>query len=395
MRAKKIFISYPSQSIDKMRELAEYLGKKSFNRVWRDDEHIEGGQIISDQLEIGLQKSDCCVLVLSKHTEKSAWCMQEIGAFWGAGKPIIVYRTDPSVDAPALFAGRKLANSLDQVVELLKHVPLRPLPSPPPPPIVKRVFPHLMDGDFLSCVKLLAGRARKIRLIGTGIDILSSIPLRTEILDRAAAGSCTLEVCLGDPYSPEVETRLIEETLGDPQPVLGKEGIIDRAGRLTEHWRSYRFPKGEFEVRLFTHYPTFALLIFDDDYFFYPYGTARQGTFSPDDSSAGGVTESNEVVKFFEPLQMRMSSRAISTALTEPCASSLADIGDVDEGDLWTFALYYVPPAKSLLYQWGSKVLGYDLRNRTPMDSEWEKSGGRRPASLGFPCRAPRCIVLS
>lgn len=381
MRVKNVFISYPSQSVDKMRELAERLEKKNFYRIWRDDKHIQPGDIISNQLKNGFRESDCCVLVLSKHTEKSAWCMQEVGAFWGAGKPIIVYLTDRSVRPPALFAGMKLANTLDEVVEGLLDLP--PLPRP----IVKDVFPHAEEEDFRNLMKSLALRAKRIRLIGTGLEILGDSHFRTDILRRAAAGQCRLEVYLGDPYSPAVEARLIEENLGDPVPVpLGRDGIINRARRLTEGWHSYRSPKGKFEVRLFTHYPTFALLIFDDDYFFYPYGAARLGNFSPVFQLIGGVPESKEVVKFFEDHYtcVRGSSTSMQRLTSnEEAESGLENNGDLDVGELWAFALYYVPPANSPLYQWGSKILGYDLWNKTPLDSEWEKSVGDARA-FGF-----------
>src|SRR5664279_1614031 len=107
MHHKTVFISYPSQSKGAMLELTDQLRREGFDSIWRDDDHIKPGAIISDVLQSGFRESDCCVLVLTKHTEKSAWCMQEVGAFWGADKPIIVYCTDGAVRVPALFAGKR------------------------------------------------------------------------------------------------------------------------------------------------------------------------------------------------------------------------------------------------------------------------------------------------
>ena len=376
MRAKHVFISYPSQSKDKMRELADRLGRQNFYRIWRDDEHIKVGEIISDQLKVGFRESDCCVLVLSKHTEKSAWCMQEVGAFWGAGKPIIVYLTDRAARPPELFAGMKLANTLDEVVEGLLDLP--PLPRP----IVKDVFPHAEEEDFRNHMKSLALRAKRIRLIGTGLEILGDSHFRTDILRRADAGQCRLEVYLGDPYSPAVETRLIEENLGDPKPVpLGKEGVIERARLLAAQWRHYRSPRREFEVRLFTHYPAFALLIFDDDYFFYPYGCARLGNFSPVFQLAGGVPESKDVIKFFEDQYARVKQS--STSMQRLASHGKVKM-DLDISSLFAFGLYYVPPADSPLYRFGRNILGYDVRDpKRELTSDWgDFVGGAR--AFGF-----------
>jgi hypothetical protein len=376
MPANKVFISYPSQSKGAMLELVEYLRGKGFDSIWRDDKRIRPGAFISGELQRGCYESDCCVLVLTKHTEKSAWCMQEVGAFWGAKKPIIVFCRDRKVQPPALFAGSRTARSLEEVAEALAVQPVENKP------LVKRVFDHANDGHFRDYLKELAGRAKRIRLIGTGLEILGEPNFTKIILERAALGKCKLlEIYLADPWSPAVETRLIEENLGEDVPVpVGRDGIINRAERLAKQWKQYRSPRTKFEVRLFTHYPTFALLNFDDDYFVYPYACARLGNYSPVFQLDGGASDVGEVIRFLEDHYERVKQNSTSLERLESHGRVRATL---DVGSLSAFALYFVPAANSALYRFGTKVLGYDVRAKKSFGSRWQPYLGDA-ASFGF-----------
>lgn len=43
-----------------------------------------------------------CVFLATTHSLESRWCLAELGAFWGAGKKVIVYLADPAIDQSAL-----------------------------------------------------------------------------------------------------------------------------------------------------------------------------------------------------------------------------------------------------------------------------------------------------
>lgn len=377
MGNKKVFISYPSKSRGEMSLLAGHLEKRKIASIWRDDERIKPGDIISEELKIGCRESDCCVLVLTEHTEESKWCMQEVGAFWGANKPIIVYRTKPELRGPDLFADRRMANSLEEVAEAVAGLP------PSTIPLVKEVFGSARAGRLMSLLGSLAGQAkRRIILIGTGLQILGEPQFTQRILGRAAAGKCkVLEVYLGDPWSPAVETRIIEENLGEvvPPPV-GNYGILNRAEGLAAQWKQYQSPNTKFEVKLFTHYPTFALLIFDDDYFIYPYGCTRLGDFSPVFQLAGNATGGEKVRDFLEEQYRRVKESSTSLRRLESHGKVKTTL---DSASLKAFGLYYVPAADSPLYRFGTKILGYNVRERQELGSKWQKYLGGADA-YGF-----------
>jgi hypothetical protein len=51
---------------------------------------------LRDQLRQAVDESSVCVFVATQPSLKSSWCGAELGAFWGAGKPVIVYLAEAS-----------------------------------------------------------------------------------------------------------------------------------------------------------------------------------------------------------------------------------------------------------------------------------------------------------
>ena len=56
------------------------------------------GQSLADQLRKAIQICDACVFLATKRSVTSQWCMAELGAFWGAGKQVIVFLSDPDIN---------------------------------------------------------------------------------------------------------------------------------------------------------------------------------------------------------------------------------------------------------------------------------------------------------
>ena len=49
--------------------------------------------------------------------------MAEVGAFWGANKPIFIYRTEPKCDVPDFLADLRHTDNPDEIVEACKRTP--------------------------------------------------------------------------------------------------------------------------------------------------------------------------------------------------------------------------------------------------------------------------------
>src|SRR6266508_2538407 len=73
-----------------------------------DPERMAVGQSLSDQLRQAIRICDACVFLATRRSMASQWCMAELGAFWGAGKQVIIFLADPDIteaELPPQFRG--------------------------------------------------------------------------------------------------------------------------------------------------------------------------------------------------------------------------------------------------------------------------------------------------
>lgn len=244
-----------------------------------------------------------------------------------------------------------------------------------------RLFERSDSPEFAAAVIPLLRRARRITLIGTGLNLLHRDPLRLDLLERAARAECQVEIFLADPESPAVEARLVEEELGTVPPSVGRIGLIQRLDRLLKQWRDLGRPSS-ISIKLFTNYPTFALLIVDREYFVYPYAYATLGNFSPVVRFSGDDLADRGWIEFLDhhTRLLRASTVDAETAFTARSATALTP---ALARHLVSFAIYFIPSETSPLYRFGSEILGYDIRRRQRGDSPWPEMVGDA-ADFGF-----------
>jgi CheY-like chemotaxis protein len=87
---------------------------------------IKPGSSLRDQLREAVDTCTICIFVATHLALKSSWCGAELGAFWGAGKPVIVYLADSSLadeDLPPIVQGdvweRRIARVAARAKELV------------------------------------------------------------------------------------------------------------------------------------------------------------------------------------------------------------------------------------------------------------------------------------
>lgn len=87
---------------------------------------LKSGTSLKEQLREAVSKCEVCIFIASKNSVVSQWCLNEIGAFWGAGKRLILYSTDHDAELPPLFKGDyRISNAREvirQVEEELKEL---------------------------------------------------------------------------------------------------------------------------------------------------------------------------------------------------------------------------------------------------------------------------------
>jgi hypothetical protein len=256
-----------------------------------------------------------------------------------------------------------------------------------PPPAVqpladgeggKRIFSRSDSPEFHTLIEELILKCRRMVLIGTGLNVLQRGPFASDVMNRAVKENCILEIYLADPLCPDVESRLIEEELGDIAPPVGQGGLSRGLEMLGRMWRAHNYHKS-IAINLFMHYPTFALLILDNDYLVYPYGYATLGNYSPVFRFSKEREENDAVIRFLENQYLRIKKNSVDVRMVDAVRNSK----EIDVNKLHPFAIYFIPPEDSELYQFGTEVLGYDIRKRQLKASPWQEYvGGAR--EFGF-----------
>jgi TIR domain len=101
-----VFISHDFD--DKALYYSLCLALDSSNIRRYDVSKLSPGEALTIALRSAIEECDHCVFIATPRSLKSAWCLAELGAFWGAGKRVIVYQGDPLVDEsviPPQFRG--------------------------------------------------------------------------------------------------------------------------------------------------------------------------------------------------------------------------------------------------------------------------------------------------
>jgi hypothetical protein len=210
-------------------------------------------------------------------------------------------------------------------------------------------------------------------LIGTGFYILRKDVIRKKLYPLIRAGR-ELEIYAANPFSPNVETRLIEEETGSPKPNIRKSGLEKWLREILEMKNSN--PGAKFSLQLFSFYPTYALFIFNDrDYFFYPYGYAQLGTVSPVLHYSKDNPNHASMVIFFEDQYKLIKERSVDAELVLNLHPINKD--KVDKSALIALAVYLIPSTDSPLYKFGSEILEYDVRSGKELQTtRWHNAIG-------------------
>jgi len=227
------------------------------------------------------------------------------------------------------------------------------------------IFENSDDEKFASVFSKFFLEAHRIVLIGTGFYILRKDTIRKR-LNPLIRADRELEIYAANPFSPNVETRLIEEETASPDPNIRKSGLEKWLRDLLDNKKLNE--SARFSLRLFPFYPTYALFIFDDrDYFFYPYGYVQLGTVSPVFHYSKNNSNHEVMVKFLDDQYKLLKERSVDAELIFNLHPVHKE--KVDKNRLPAFAVYLIPPADSPLYKFGSEILEYDVRSSKELQS--------------------------
>jgi hypothetical protein len=116
-----IFVSHSQQDEAAYTNFCVALDASRVKR-W-DQQTMAVGQSLADQLKEAIRICDACVFLATKRSVESKWCMAELGAFWGAGKRVIVFLADPEISEaqlPVQFQGNLWSRDARKVLETIQ-----------------------------------------------------------------------------------------------------------------------------------------------------------------------------------------------------------------------------------------------------------------------------------
>lgn len=116
----EVFISHSFRDLAVYSTLCLAVDASGIKR-W-DPKSLKPGELLVEGLHSAIANCHVCVFLVTKRAIDSAWCGAELGAFWGAGKKVLLFMADPDVDEatlPPQFKGTlRVANALDLVAAL-------------------------------------------------------------------------------------------------------------------------------------------------------------------------------------------------------------------------------------------------------------------------------------
>ena len=91
-------------------------------QTWLDDQNLESGGVLVDEVINGLRNSQEAVILLSADSVKSQWVNAEIGAVLGLGKKVTPLLINVPYDTCSLLKNRKAihVNDLDRYLDELR-----------------------------------------------------------------------------------------------------------------------------------------------------------------------------------------------------------------------------------------------------------------------------------
>jgi len=117
-----VFISYSEKDTAPYTSLCFALESEKVD-YWNPKD-MKAGISLKDQLKEAITKCDVCIFIVTRSSIDSKWCLAETGAFWGAGKRIILYVANPDIGQqkiPPLFQGDLQTCDVREVIRQSKE----------------------------------------------------------------------------------------------------------------------------------------------------------------------------------------------------------------------------------------------------------------------------------
>ena len=178
-----VFISHSHEDEAAYSALCFALDSSGVSR-W-DVSKLSLGKPLAEGLRVAIEQCDVCVFLATPRSLESRWCLAELGAFWGAGKKVIIYLADPTVDEsklPPQFHGNLWTANAPRLIAAITETD-------------KKKVQNTGNGYCISCgaltIKISFGRIEGFDCADVEGDHLIALPAN-EFFD---------DDCIHDPHS--------------------------------------------------------------------------------------------------------------------------------------------------------------------------------------------------
>jgi CheY-like chemotaxis protein len=161
-----VFISHSFENKPEFENVVDALERDSV-AYWNPSE-VRPGASLREQLRAAVIHCEACIFIATKKSVDSSWCGSELGAFWGAGKSIIVYLAEASLaeaELPAVLQGdvweRRISRVSARAKELLAaRSSAAPSSAVPSEPSVAQLTVEQFEKLIVSAVSLAAANSK-------------------------------------------------------------------------------------------------------------------------------------------------------------------------------------------------------------------------------------------
>jgi hypothetical protein len=117
------FISHSFENKPEFENVTDALEFKGVG-FWNPAE-IRAGGSLREQLRAAVERCSLCIFIATRKSIDSSWCGAELGAFWGAGKPIVVYLAEASLkddELPQIVQGDVWERRISKIADRAKEI---------------------------------------------------------------------------------------------------------------------------------------------------------------------------------------------------------------------------------------------------------------------------------
>ena len=116
-----VFISHDFDDKPDFDNIADALEREGIE-YWKPTS-LKAGASLGQQLRTAIKEAEACVFVATRNSVESSWCGAELGAFWGASKPVVIWVAESTLDPeklPKQFQHELFLRRISRVVDSVK-----------------------------------------------------------------------------------------------------------------------------------------------------------------------------------------------------------------------------------------------------------------------------------